>query len=123
MPWYATLSISALLIGLTLLLFILSGFGWLVGWLRNRGVKRPLTLHLSRWTAVFFILALLSFFLAFASLMSDVDPAFGVPRLFFGEASGVELVLLLPWLVAAAAVGLSFWFGEKRPFPFCVKYI
>lgn len=113
-PWYATLSISALLIGLTLLLFILSGFGWLVGWLRHPGVKQPalsrakglLSLRLSRWTAVAFSLSFLLFLLSFASLVGDVDPAFGVPRLFFGEASGVELVLLLPWLAAATAAGL-----------------
>jgi hypothetical protein len=48
----------------------------------------------------------LLFLLSFASLVGDVDPAFGVPRLFFGEASGVDLVLLMPWLVAATAVGL-----------------
>jgi hypothetical protein len=105
-PWYATLSVSALLIGVTLLLFILSGLGWLAGWLRQRGAKGPLALRLSRWTAVAFALSFLLFLLSFASLVGDVDPAFGVPRLFFGEASGVERALLLPWLTAAAAVGL-----------------
>jgi CubicO group peptidase (beta-lactamase class C family) len=105
-PWYATLSVSVLLIGVTLLLFILSGLGWLVGWLRNRSEKGPFALRLGRWTAVAFVLSFLLFLLSFASLVGDVDPAFGVPRLFFGEASGVDLVLLLPWLVAAAAVGL-----------------
>lgn len=114
-PWYATLSVSALLIGLTLLLFIFSALGWLVGWLRYRGAKQlalgrakgALALRLGRWTAVAFALAFLSFLLAFASLVGDVDPAFGVPRLFFGEASGVELVLLLPWLAATTAVALA----------------
>lgn len=105
-PWYATLSVSVLLIGLTLLLFILSALGWLAGWLRNRSEKGPLSLRLGRWTAVTFVLSFLLFLLSFARLVGDLDPAFGVPRLFFGEASGVELVLLLPWLVAATAVGL-----------------
>jgi hypothetical protein len=39
-------------------------------------------------------------------VIGNIDPAFGVPRLFFGEAAGLELVLALPWLAAGAAVGL-----------------
>lgn len=112
-PWYATLSFSALLIVLTLLLIIGSSLAWLIGWLRARdkAMERPLSLRLSRWLAAAFGLSLLFFLLAFASIIGDVDPAFGVPRIFFGEASGVETVLLLPWLATAVAVGLVIGVG------------
>ena len=105
-PWYASLSVSVLLIGLTVLLFVGAAVGWLIGWLRNRRAERPLPLRIGRWTAVAFLLGLLFFLIAFASVIGDIDPAFGAPRLFFGEASGLELVLALPWLVAVTAVGL-----------------
>jgi CubicO group peptidase (beta-lactamase class C family) len=106
-PWYASLSVSVLLIGLTILLFVASAVGWLIGWLRNRATERPLPLRLSRWTAVAFLLGLLFFLIAFANVVGDIDPAFGVPRLFFGEAGRLTLVLTLPWLAAAMAVGLA----------------
>jgi CubicO group peptidase (beta-lactamase class C family) len=104
-PWYASLSVSVLLIGLTVLLFAGSAMGWLIGWLRHRRAEQ-LSLRLSRWTAVAFLLSLLFFLIAFAGVVGSIDPAFGVPRLFFGEAAGLELVLALPWLAAGAAVGL-----------------
>lgn len=113
-PWYASLSFSALLVLLTLLLFLLSGLGWLIGWLLARrkgeaqsGAKRPLPLRLARWLTAAFGLLLLFFLLAFASVVGDLDPAFGVPRIFFGESSSVELVLLLPWLLTAVALPLA----------------
>lgn len=107
-PWYATLSFSAVLVLLTLLLLLVSGIGWLVGGLRARrmGEKRPFALRLARWLAVAFGFFFLFFLLAFFSIVGNIDPAFGVPRIFFGEAAGVELVLLLPWLAAAAVAGL-----------------
>jgi CubicO group peptidase (beta-lactamase class C family) len=120
-PWYATLPVSALLILGTLLFFLLSSLGWLIGALRarKRGVQRPLALRLARWLAVAFGMFFLAFLVAFVSIVADIDPAFGVPRIFFGESSNVEVVLLLPWLLALLAVALVIgvgwvWWGASR---------
>jgi CubicO group peptidase (beta-lactamase class C family) len=112
-PWYATLPVSVLLILLTLLIFLMSSLGWLIGalWARKEGEQRPLALRLARWLAVAFGLCFLAFLVAFISVVADIDPAFGVPRIFFGESSNVEVVLLLPWLLTLLAVALVIGVG------------
>ncbi|MFO7537278.1 MAG: serine hydrolase, partial [Chloroflexota bacterium] len=108
-PAYESLSFGALLILLTLLLFIGSAVGWLIGWLRRRrqGIAHPFSLRLTRWLAVAFGLGFLFFLLALVSVVGDIDPAFGVPRIFFGAPPIVDTILLIPWLLAAVAVGLA----------------
>jgi CubicO group peptidase (beta-lactamase class C family) len=107
-PAYESLSFAVLLILLTLLLFIGSAVGWLIGWLRGRrqGITLPFGLRLTRWLAVAFGLGFLFFLLALVSVVGDIDPAFGVPRIFFGAPPIVDTILLIPWLLAAVAVGL-----------------
>ena len=116
-PAYESLSFAALLILLTLLLFIGSAVAWLIGWLRGRGkgmngpalsrANGPFSLRLTRWLAVAFGLGFLFFLLALVSVVGDIDPAFGVPRIFFGTPPIVDTILLIPWLLAAVAVGLA----------------
>ncbi|MCE7984490.1 MAG: class A beta-lactamase-related serine hydrolase [Caldilinea sp. CFX5] len=108
-PWYATLSFSALLLLLTLLLFTISSLAWLIGALWRRGAreKPPFVLRLARWLATAFGLIFLIFLVAFVSVMGDIEPAFGVPRLFFGAPPIVDMILLLPWLLALLAAGLT----------------
>jgi CubicO group peptidase (beta-lactamase class C family) len=108
-PAYESLSFGVLLILLTLLLFIGSAIGWLIGWLRGRGkgVEQPFNLRPTRWLAVAFGLGFLFFLLALVSVVGDIDPAFGVPRIFFGAPPIVDTILLIPWLLAAVAVGLA----------------
>lgn len=107
-PWYATLSVSALLLLLTALFFLGSALAWGIGILRNRGKgnPRPGLLRLSRGLAVGFVLSFLLFLVGFGGVLGDIDPAFGVPRIFLGAASGVDTVLRIPWLAAGMAGGL-----------------
>ena len=107
-PAYGSLSFAVLLIGLTLLLFIGSSIGWLIGWLRGRGREneRPLPLRLAQGAAVAFGLLFTLFLAALVSVLGDIHPAFGVPRIFFGAPPIVEAILLIPWGVALATVAL-----------------
>lgn len=107
-PWYATLSFSALLILLTLLLVLLSGLGWLIGWLRRRrsGEKRPPAASLARWSALAFGGFLLLFLVMFAGILTDTNPVYGAPSIVFGTPPLANVMLALPWLALAAAVGL-----------------
>lgn len=106
-PWYATLSVSALLLLLTLLIFILSALVWAFGALRRRGDRRsPLSVRVSRWLAVGFVLLLILFLGGLASIVGDIDPVYGVPRIFFGAPTNVDIVLLLPWGMAVLAGAL-----------------
>lgn len=107
-PWYATLSVSALLILVTLLLSLFSGLGWLIGALRRRGrgEKRPPASRLARRSALAFGGILLLFLLLFASIIADTDPVYGVPSIVFGTPPTIYAVLALPWLAALATIGL-----------------
>jgi hypothetical protein len=108
-PWYATLSVSVLLTLLTLLLFLLSGLVWGIGAVRARGKgeRQPALLRVSRWLALGFGLFFLAFLVGFLRVMGDIDPAFGVPRIFFGAPSMVDTVLRIPWLAAGMGGGLA----------------
>jgi CubicO group peptidase (beta-lactamase class C family) len=125
-PWYATSTLTGLLLLLTLLLFIGSSIGWLTGALRGwrRGTARLWPAWLARWLAALFGLIFLIFLLGFLRVMGDIDPAYGVPRFFFGAPLVLDVILWLPWLLAIAAAGLALftfmaWLGagnEGRPY-------
>ena len=106
-PWRESFTLAALLIGLTLLLFIVSSLAWLIGALRRRAEKQPRALRLARWLAVAFLALLLLFLVGLVSVVGDVDPAFGVPRIVFGAPPLADVVLLLPGLMAGLAVAMA----------------
>lgn len=106
-PWYATLPFSALLIGLGLLLFVGSGLGWLISALRRRGRAQAFPVRLSRWLAAAFGLLLLVFLVGLVSIVGDIDPRYGAPRIVFGDPPLVGALLLLPWLMAIVAAALT----------------
>jgi CubicO group peptidase (beta-lactamase class C family) len=108
-PWYATSTFTGLLLLLALFFFTASIIGWLVAALRarRRGTRRPLPAQLARALATLFGLLLPAFLIGFLSVMGDVAPAYGVPRVYFGTSPTLNIVMLLPWLLAAAVVGMA----------------
>ncbi len=52
----------------------------------------------------------LFFIVGFLGILSDVNPAFGVPQIFFGEAEGIDWSMFLP-LLAVIACGLMVLFN------------
>lgn len=121
-PWYATTTFTGLLVGGGLLLYV----GTLVGWplaffvARRRDQKRPRLAIAARWTAALFGLLTLFFLAGFVGMMSDVDPAYGVPRLFFGLPPAMDGLLRLPPVLGALTAGmlvftaLAWWKGYWR---------
>lgn len=109
-PWYATLGFTGTLIAASLLLFVVSMLGWLIAYLavRSRGsdvpVRRPA--RLARWLAVLFSVVLLVFLLGFSGVMGNVDPAYGVPDVFFGEAEGMGGLVVMTYGLALLAIGM-----------------
>jgi CubicO group peptidase (beta-lactamase class C family) len=109
-PWYATSAFAGVLLIGGLTLFLLSLLVWLVAYVAMRR-RAPDDLpetpaRLARWVAVLFVLQALIFLIAFMAIMGDVDPAYGVPGVFFGEAPGLNVVLLLPFGVALLALAM-----------------
>lgn len=107
-PWYATLSLAALLIGANLLLFVGSALGWGVAGLtrRLRRATRPVGLVWSRWAATAFALFMVGFLAALAAALTDIDLRYGVPRVFFGDTPPVYIATAMPWGMLATLIVL-----------------
>jgi len=109
-PWYATMTFTLVLLigGLVLYLFTLAG--WAVAFFTTRAHDRdalpPLLARVARWVVTAFVLVTVVFFISFLSIMGNVDPACGVPDVFFGEAQGLSLVTALTYVVAALGAGM-----------------
>jgi len=106
-PWYGSGTTAGLLTVSTLLLMVTAIAGWIyasVGRvIRKEKSGAPKTALAARLVAAFYGLFLLIFIVALLSVVSDIDPAFGVPRTFLGEPAGLDTVLTLPYIIAAAA--------------------
>lgn len=109
-PWYATLGFTTpLLIG-GLVLFLLTLVGWGVAYFVTRAHDKEmlpsLPARLARWVAVGFVIVSVVFLVGLFSIVGDVNPAYGVPDVFFGEASGLSVLTNLTYLIAALAAGM-----------------
>ena len=103
-----TFTLVLLIGGLVLYLFTLAG--WAVAFFTTRAHDRdalpPLLARVARWVVTAFVLVTVVFFISFLSIMGNVDPACGVPDVFFGEAQGLSLVTALTYVVAALGAGM-----------------
>lgn len=109
-PWYATLPTLALTLAGSVILFVGSSLAWglrsLVRRARRAGSSAS-PQRAARGVATLFGLLLLAFSVAFLGMLTDVHPAYGVPRVLLGDAPTLPLVKLLPWLVTLAALALT----------------
>ncbi len=114
-PAYATLPVLASVTVLSLGMLVLTLSGWLiVGFARRLSRRRRHQgsggLSLPRVLAVLYGLVTLAFFAGMVRILTDIEPAYGVPNLIFGEIAPVmELVFYLPLIsvVLGAFVVLS----------------
>lgn len=107
-PWYATSTVTGFVLVLTILSFVASTMGWLIWTLRawRRGSGQPFAAQIARGLAVSFGFIFIIFLLGFLGVMGDIEPAYDTPRVYFGAVSVLNIVLMLPWLLAVMLVGL-----------------
>jgi CubicO group peptidase (beta-lactamase class C family) len=107
-PWYATSGFFGLVLVGAILLFVFSMAGWLVVHLALRHLAPPSRppARLARWLAVLFGLLLLLFVVGLLAVVGDIDPAYGVPRIFFGAPSLLSVVMVVPVLMALTAAAM-----------------
>ncbi len=105
-PWYLNQALFGLIFIGGLLLFIVMTIRWLIGFFRNRKKpqKQSLTLRLFRFFTSLFGLILLVFLIGLALVFGDVNPAYGVPNIYFGIPAGFNILLSLP--IALFIVGV-----------------
>jgi CubicO group peptidase (beta-lactamase class C family) len=109
-PWYGSSALAGLLFGSGLLLLLTATLGWgyaSIGRLiRREKSGAPRTALFARLCAVFCGLFILFLVTGLMGIISDIDPAFGVPRVFFQGTGAMSSLLMLPYLVALATVGM-----------------
>jgi CubicO group peptidase (beta-lactamase class C family) len=127
-PWYATLTFSSVLLIGGLVLFLLTLVGWGVAYFVTRARDREALpsppARLARWVAAGFVVLSVVFLVGLFTIMGNVNPTYGVPDVFFGEAPGLSaltaLTVVLVALAAAMVVmtvlawvrGFWSWFGR-----------
>lgn len=103
-PWYSSPGLhSSLFIG-GFLLFLGTLIGWLVSFFVNLRKREPQAFggRLARVAASLFGLSFLLFILGFLAILLDIDPAFGVPRIFFTTPPLLNSLMVLPIVMLLA---------------------
>lgn len=105
-PWYSGSGLHSLLFIGGFLLFLGTLIGWLIAFpvhLRKREAQ-PLAGRLARLVAAVFGLSFLLFILGLLSIFLDIDPAYGVPRIFFTTPPMLNTVMVFPVLMLPAGL-------------------
>lgn len=109
-PWYATVSFTLALMGGGLVLFSFTLVGWVVAHVVTRRVDRaalpPGWARVARWVAAAFILLSLTFAALLLATMGNVNPRYGVPDAFFGEAPALDILSAMTYVIAALAAAM-----------------
>jgi hypothetical protein len=107
MPWYRALPLHMLILIGGAILFLVTIIVWIISFFKGlkQREKRLLLARLSRLSAGLFGFFYLNFLVNFGSVFTDTDPAFGVPRVFFGMPANSDQLFSLPILMAI--VGLA----------------
>lgn len=127
-PWYGSSNLVGLLIGSGLLLLLTATLGWayasIVRLIRREKNGASKAALFARLCAVFCGLVVLFLLTGLMGMIGAVDPAFGVPRIFFQDTGAMDSLLVLPYLITLAAAGMlvftilawlkSFWTRGAR---------
>jgi hypothetical protein len=95
------LNLHVLILAGGALLFLITMVRWLVSFVSVviKHEPRPLLSRFARLMGGLFALAYLSLVIAFLALMSDINPAYGVPDIYFATAAEFRTLLALPLLI------------------------
>jgi CubicO group peptidase (beta-lactamase class C family) len=106
-PWYASRGALAATLLLPVLAYAgAAAGGAFAGWRRRRrGERLSGAWRRVRAATLATGAAHATFLVAFAALLLDVEPAYGVPRVLFGATAALGWVTWVPWVLALAAAG------------------
>jgi CubicO group peptidase (beta-lactamase class C family) len=117
-PFHATSSFNLLLLAISVLLCLSALIGWPIAFAARRGRltgSRWLP-RVSRFVAAGFALLVVVFVIGFFGVFGDMDPAYGVPRIFFGPTpTFIALNALTPVLlvlgIGVLVLAVLAWIG------------
>ena len=128
MPWYRTLPVHALILIGGAILFLIAIIAWLVDFVRGliKQEKRPILSRLARLNAGLFGVFYLFFIVSFGEVFTNINPAFGVPDVYFGMPANFDQLTLIPTLIAilgllmlvftVIAWAMNIWTAKNRFF-------
>ena len=109
-PWYGSTSFLSLLTVLAILLILSTLLGWTISFLlhrfRKEGRENSLGPKAARLVVIVFALITIFFFTGLINIFTNINPAYGVPNIFFNIYNEVffNLLLTLPYLMAVLTV-------------------
>lgn len=97
-PWYRNQVLFGLIFIGGLILFLVLMIRWIIGFFRTgkNTQKQPRSLRFFRLFASLFGLILFVFLTTLALIFGDINPAYGVPNIYFGAPAGFDILLSLP---------------------------
>jgi len=109
-PWHGSSSLAGLLFGSSLILFFSATVGWTyasVGRLSRRESGRaPKGALAARLMFILNGLLIMILFAGIINLVSDLDPAFNVPRSFFAGDEAFKSLLFIPYLITLSTAAI-----------------
>jgi CubicO group peptidase (beta-lactamase class C family) len=101
-PWHGRFELHLFILIGGALLFLIALIAWVVSFIKGLRLRqpRPLPARLARLTGGLFALVFLGFLVVFGALLGTVDPAYGVPAVFFGAPPALDVLLQMPLLLA-----------------------
>jgi hypothetical protein len=134
-PWQASLGLHLLILVGGALLFLITFFRWLGSFFAGlfKREPRPFLSRLARLTGGLFALVYLIIFLVFMAVLMDVNPAYGVPNIFFETPAGIGTFMSLPIALGILAILMAlfaliawikrFWtFGARLSYTFLTLF-
>ena len=108
--WYGSSAVAGLFFGGGFLLLFTAATGWIyasLGRLRRReSVRAPKGALAARLAVVLCGLFLFLLFAGIIGIVSDIDPAFNVPRAFFVGDEAFKTILVIPYLIALTSAAI-----------------
>lgn len=120
-PWYGSGTIMGLLIGVNLVLILTAIAGWIyaaVGrQLRKEKRYTPKVALAARLAAIVYGILIILLLSGLVGVVSDIDPAYSVPKIFMEDSEALSSLLVVPYLLAfAVSAMLAFtilaWFNK-----------
>jgi hypothetical protein len=105
-PWYNDISLHLIVLISGAVLFLVFMVTWLARLLKKQknDEKQPIMLRLARWNAVLFAMVFLFFTIRFSAIFSNINPAMGVPDIFFNSTASLVPLFLLPKIMLGSAI-------------------
>ncbi len=109
-PWYGSRTLAGLLIGTNLVLILSAIAAWIYVFAkrlirREKDVAPKLTLA-ARLAVVIYALLMIILLSGLLGALANIDPAYGVPRIFLEGSDALRSLLIIPYLIALATLAM-----------------